>query len=47
MLTTSRPSWSFSLLRPLVFPDATTLKTLADARKLIKDLPEAHRVRST
>jgi hypothetical protein len=42
-----RPNWSRPLPRPLKIPSVTTLKTLADARELLKHLPKGHRERST
>src|SRR5260370_30674889 len=42
-----RPNWSRPLPRPLVIPRVVTLKTLADARELMRHLPNGHRQRST
>jgi hypothetical protein len=35
-----RPNWSRALPRPLVIPDVMTLTTRADARDLMRRLPE-------
>jgi hypothetical protein len=42
-----RSDWSRRLPRTLVIPTVMTLRTLADARKLIQHLPEDRRARST
>ena len=42
-----RPDWSRLLPRPLTIPTVMDLKTLADARKLIRHLPKATREKET
>jgi hypothetical protein len=42
-----RPNWSRALPRPLVIPEVTTLKTLADVRTLMRHLPVDRPERST
>lgn len=41
-----RPNWSCPLPQPLVIPKVMTLTTFADARALIRHLPEDRRLRS-
>jgi hypothetical protein len=43
----SNSDWSRLLPRTLVIPTVMTLRTLADARKLIQHLPEGRRARPT
>jgi hypothetical protein len=41
------PDWSRALPQPLLIPDVMILATLADARELMRHLPEDRRSRST
>ena len=43
----SRRNWLQSLPSPLVIPDVAVLRTLADARSLMRHLPADRRDRST
>jgi hypothetical protein len=42
-----RPAWSTALPRPITLPQAMTLKTLADVRKLLGHIPKERRQLST
>jgi hypothetical protein len=42
-----RPDWSRPLPKPLVIPSVMTLRTLADARELMRHLPEENRSKAT
>lgn len=43
----SRPDWSRSLPRPLTIPKVMVLRTLADARALMRHLPADRRQQPT
>jgi hypothetical protein len=47
MPSRKRPNWSRPPLRPLVIPQAMTLRTLADVRKLLGHLPKETRAKET